>query len=1462
LHSFVGFFALVLAFTATQLIVGCGGSGGSGSGNGSGGGGNNNSTPVITSLNPVKVSAGASAITLTVSGSGFVSTSTVSVGGSAEATTYSSATQLTATVPTTQLTSGGNLAVVVSNGSVTSTPASLEVDNPAPAISSLTPSTQLVGATSPVVTLTGTGFVPTTIVNVNGSARSTSYISATQVNVTLNSSDVTAAGSLALTAVNSTPGGGSSTDMNLPVNNPSLGPIQLNPSQLPAGATSPATITVTGNTFVAASVVNVNSVARNTTYGNPTTLTFVATVADQATQGTFTVTVTNPTPGGGTSPSASLTVAPPSQTPVITTVTPNSFLAGSPDSSITVNGTGFTQSSVVQWNGIALNTTYFYYYSPYLYAVVPAADLATAGSANITVITPTATPSTSNAVAVAITNPPAPTLTSIYPSGGSVNTATSITLNGTGFTAQTTVALNGVAIPSTYNNSTALTSTIPASSVALPGNYNITVSTPAPGGGTSGAQLYTTFISIANNDIVYNAKDGLLYASVPAIALGSGGNSVVGIDPVTGNIMRTIWVGSRPNKLALSSDGTQIFVGLDGAAAVAQVNLTNGTVVNQFPLGGGPGIYNPPFTAQYLAAVPGSPNSVAVTSQSSPYGGFGVTIYDSGVARTNGYTSGAGPLSFGSSSSVLYTATGSSIVQLTVDATGIASSTTLATTTGVYANTSNLQYDNGRLYLSSGQVFDAGTGTLLGTFFSSTTAAATGPVVSDSTLGRAFIAATNFSSSAQVLAFDESTFNSAASISVNALGTQGYPTSFSKIVRWGQNGLALSANASAFTSLNQIYIFQTPLVADLTSTPADLGVTLTAPSTAATGTTASWVAKITNHGPNQATGAALAMSLDSTLIINSITATQGSCGSGSAFTCDLGTLANGASVTVTVSATPTTAATIAGTANVSSTTVDPTTTNNQATSSTTVSGNFYAAMPVLSGIAPNFVQAGSSDFTLTVTGAGFSQGSTVNLGSTALATAFVSATELTATVPAANIANYGWAPVTVTNLSPGGGASQVVPLTIYSMVNLQANGLLFDPYSQLLYATIPGTAVGITGNSVVTLDPVTGTSGTPVLVGSNPTVMAETSDGNYLYIGLAGANSLAQFDLQQDSLKTTIPLSLTQFGSTSPVLATWLTAMPGTDSTVALGMNNSWGNFGIFDISGSTGSFRTNLSGIYSGVNPVFADPTHVYAYDSQTSGAEFYRYSVDSNGLTLIDGTTLNGIGGFSGSFQLAGGLVYGAGGGIINPKTTPPSQIAALPLLDFYQSGSNGVGAGIVPDPSLKKEFLMLENLAGTSAYGLTRYDLTTYLPEAILSMPQSLTGVSSNWTMLRWGQDGLALLVSIPNYATNQNVTTVILLRGPFVTPQELNTTGTAAALTSSSSSTLAHGSGNTMLTLTGSNFQPGVAVTWNGNYRTTTIVDASHVTIAIPASDIANTGTASLVATNPGANASNTLQITVH
>jgi hypothetical protein len=96
-------------------MAGCGGSN-SGSGGGGGGGGTTiTPTPTISSISPAKVNAGAAATALTVTGTGFVSGSLVEVGGTAEATTYVSATSLTATVPATQLTTGAEIPVEVTN---------------------------------------------------------------------------------------------------------------------------------------------------------------------------------------------------------------------------------------------------------------------------------------------------------------------------------------------------------------------------------------------------------------------------------------------------------------------------------------------------------------------------------------------------------------------------------------------------------------------------------------------------------------------------------------------------------------------------------------------------------------------------------------------------------------------------------------------------------------------------------------------------------------------------------------------------------------------------------------------------------------------------------------------------------------------------------------------------------------------------------------------------------------------------------------------------------------------------------------------------------------------------------------------------------------------------------------------------------------------------------------------------
>jgi hypothetical protein len=227
--------------------------------------------------------------------------------------------------------------------------------------------------------------------------------------------------------------------------------------------------------------------------------------------------------------------------------------------------------------------------------------------------------------------------------------------------------------------------------------------------------------------------------------------------------------------------------------------------------------------------------------------------------------------------------------------------------------------------------------------------------------------------------------------------------------------------------------------------------------------------------------------------------------------------------------------------------------------------------------------------------------------------------------------------------------------------------------------------------------------------------------------------------------------------------------------------------------------------------------------------------------------------------AFKIRNGRAYANLGGVADPTVIPVAPLGVFQTVapaGLFEADFN-YGQVTEPDPSLGRSFFASLATSGTGvvAAALEAFDQTSYTATGQVTLP-ALTGLSggpaSPIDFVRWGQDGLALLTS-----TGQ----IVLLRGPFVVPQLLQT-NTVALLTASSSTALSRGSGNTILTLTGSNFLPGVAVLWNGSYRTTIIVDATHITVAIPASDLTNAGSATITAANPGATASNFITLSIN
>src|SRR5207244_2492568 len=78
--------------------------------------------------------------------------------------------------------------------------------NPVPATTSLSPSHKPAGAAGFVLTVNGSDFISTSVVNFNGSARTTTYISSTKVTAGIPSTDLTAAGAFPITVFNPGPG--------------------------------------------------------------------------------------------------------------------------------------------------------------------------------------------------------------------------------------------------------------------------------------------------------------------------------------------------------------------------------------------------------------------------------------------------------------------------------------------------------------------------------------------------------------------------------------------------------------------------------------------------------------------------------------------------------------------------------------------------------------------------------------------------------------------------------------------------------------------------------------------------------------------------------------------------------------------------------------------------------------------------------------------------------------------------------------------------------------------------------------------------------------------------------------------------------------------------------------------------------------------------------------------------------
>ncbi len=355
-----------------------------------------NPVPTLLALAPTSALAGSSDTTLTLTGTKFVSGSIAVFDGADLTTSFVNSTTLTASIPAAKLLGTGSYPVTVTNpvpGGGTTQNIAFTVTNPTVTIAGISPGYATTGDPNTSLIVSGSGFIPTSVVNFNGKALPTSYVSNNRVDTVIQASSLTTAGSYPVTVTNPAPGGGTSAPASFEVRFPAPKITTISPSSAATGA-APVTITVTGSGFVSSqSQIYIDNVATTTTFVSATQLKATIPGSSLATAGTLNIKVVTADPGGGTSNVLTFSVSNP--TPSITTVSPTAIILGSAQTTITVNGSGFYAGSRVRANGTSLTTTYVS--SVKLTATVPTSMISASGALSITVLNAAPGGGTSNA---------------------------------------------------------------------------------------------------------------------------------------------------------------------------------------------------------------------------------------------------------------------------------------------------------------------------------------------------------------------------------------------------------------------------------------------------------------------------------------------------------------------------------------------------------------------------------------------------------------------------------------------------------------------------------------------------------------------------------------------------------------------------------------------------------------------------------------------------------------------------------------------------------------------------------------------------------------------------------------------------------------------------------------------------------------------------------------------------------